>query len=74
MLAQCAKTNQLLRYVRRSTVEIKSVSARRSLYLALVRSHLGYGTQIWAPETSLLIKRLERVTYHFAVLTHIERD
>ena len=55
-------------------MEIKSVSARRSLYLALVRSHLGYGTQIWAPETSLLIKRLERVTYHFAVLTHIERD
>ena len=74
MLAQCAKTNQLLGYVRRSTVEIKSVSARRSLYLALVRSHLGYGTQIWAPETSLLIKRLETShLYHFAVLTH-KRD
>lgn len=38
---QCAKANQILCYLKRSTVDIKSVTVHHSLYLVLVRSHLG---------------------------------
>lgn len=31
------------------------------LYLALVRPHLGYATQIWAPQSIKLIVKLERI-------------
>ena len=34
---------------------------RRTLYLALVRPHLGYATQIWAPQSIELIVKLERI-------------
>ena len=34
---------------------------RRTLYLALVRPHLGYATQIWAPHSIELIVKLERI-------------
>ena len=30
---------------------VTSTAARRTLYLALVRSHYGYGSPIWAPQT-----------------------
>ncbi len=33
---------------------------RRTLYLALVRPHLGYATQIWSPQSVLLIQQIER--------------
>ena len=32
---------------------------RRTLYLALVRPHLGYATQIWAPQSIEFIVKLE---------------
>ena len=32
-----------------------------SLYKYMVRPHLGFATQIWAPQTIELIKRVERV-------------
>ena len=34
---------------------------RRTLYLSLVRPHLGYATQIWAPQSIELIVKLERI-------------
>ena len=51
----------MLGYVRRSTLDIKTISVRRTLYLSLVRSQLCYGSQVWAPQTINLIKRIERV-------------
>jgi hypothetical protein len=33
---------------------------RRILYLALVRPHLGYATQIWSPQSVVLIQQIER--------------
>ena len=43
---QCAKSNRMLGFVRRNTRSIKNASVRRVIYLALVRSHPGYATQV----------------------------
>ena len=39
----------------------KKPSNKKCLHLTVVRPHLGYATQIWAPQTIELIKRVERV-------------
>ena len=57
----CNKATKMLGYVRRSTLNIKDIMVRRRLYLCLVRSQLCYGSQIWAPQTVTLIKRVERL-------------
>ena len=57
---QTAKANKILGYIRRNTLSIKNTAARRALYLALVRSHFGYATQIWSPQSVELISKLER--------------
>jgi hypothetical protein len=57
---QTVKANRILGYVRRNTLCIKNTAARRALYLALVRSHFGYATQIWSPQSVDLISKLER--------------
>ena len=59
--AQCSKASRLLRYIRRNTRLVKSITVRRSAYLTLVRSHLGYATQVWTPQSIDLILKLERV-------------
>ncbi|CAB4038149.1 Hypothetical predicted protein, partial [Paramuricea clavata] len=56
VLHQCAQANKSLGYIRRSTIKIKTISVRRTLYLTLVRSHLAYASQVWAPQTVDLIK------------------
>ncbi|CAB3993693.1 Hypothetical predicted protein [Paramuricea clavata] len=61
VLHQCAQANKSLGYIRRSTIKIKTISVRRTLYLTPVRSHLAYASQVWAPQTVDLIKRTERV-------------
>lgn len=33
----------------------------RSLYVALVRSHLAYASEIWSPKSVTMIKRIEEV-------------
>ena len=53
--------NKSLGYIRRSTIKIKTISVRLTLYLTLVRSHLAYASQVWAPQTVDLIRRTERV-------------
>ena len=58
---QCAKASRLLGYVRRNTRLVKSITVRRSAYFTLVRSHLGYATQVWTPQSIDLIRKLERV-------------
>ena len=58
---QCAKASRLLGYVRRTTRLIKSITVRRWAYLILVRSHPGYATQVWTPQSIDLIGKLECV-------------
>ena len=40
---------------------VKSITVRRSAYLTLVRSYLGYVTQVWTLQSKDLIRKLERV-------------
>ena len=47
----------MLGYIRRSTLNIRDLAIRRTLY----RSHLEYATQVWAPQTVELVKKVERV-------------
>ncbi len=56
---QSEKANKLLGYISRSTY-MHNTAVRRILYLALVRPHLGYATQIWSPQSVLLIQQIER--------------
>ncbi len=56
---QTSKANKSLGYIKRNTRFVKSTEARRMFYLALVRSHFGYATQIWAPQSIELINHLE---------------
>ena len=58
---QCAKSNRVLGFVKHNSRSIKSVSVRRIIYLTLVRSHLGYATQVWAPQSKELICKTERI-------------
>ena len=55
------EVNKLLGFVRRNSRFIHSISVRRTLYLGLVRAHLGYATQVWAPQGIELISKLERI-------------
>ena len=57
VLDQTARANKLLGYVRRSTHRIKSISIRRSM----VRPHIGYATQVWAPQSIDLMRKIERI-------------
>ena len=56
-----AKANELLGLLKRTCPLLNDVSARRSLYLALVKSHLSYATQVWSPDKIALKTQIERV-------------
>ena len=58
---QAARPNKLFGFVRRNSRFIHSTSVRRTLYLRLVRAHLGYATQVWAPHGIELISKLESI-------------
>ena len=58
---QVSKAGKLLGYIRRNTMFVTDITPTRSLYLALVRSHFGYGSQIWAPQAIDLINMLEEL-------------
>jgi hypothetical protein len=61
VLEQCAKANKLSGFVKRSTRNITSQSTRRTLYLTLVGSQVGYATQVWSPQSVEHIAQLERI-------------
>ena len=61
VIEQCAKANKLLGFVRRASRYIQSAQTRRTLYLSIVRCHLGYITQVWSPQSIGLLKRGENV-------------
>ena len=46
-------------FVRRNPICIKYVSVRRSIYLRLVGSHLWYEAQLWAPQSTELVVKVE---------------
>ena len=50
-------------FVRRNTRGVKNVSVRQSVYLRLVRSHLWYAAQLWAPQSIQLILKVERMQW-----------
>ena len=45
-----AKANKMLGFLRRNCFHLTDIRARRLLYLSLVRSHLSFGCEIWAPQ------------------------
>ena len=61
--SQVSKANKMLGFIRR-TLNSRSdqfLPTFRSLYLAFVRSHLDYASEIWSPKTVTLIKMIEGV-------------
>ena len=58
---RCTKANKMFRFLRRATMEITDVKIRRTLYLSIVRSTLGYATQVWSPQSIDLITTTERI-------------
>lgn len=58
---QSVRANKLLGYIKRNTRFILGTAVRRTLFLGLVRPHLGYATQIWAPQSIELTAKLERI-------------
>ena len=51
----------MLGFVKRSCFHASDPKVRKTLYLTLVRSQLGYCSQVWAPQTTHDIQTLERV-------------
>ena len=45
----------------RASRYIQSTQTRHTLYLSIVRCHLGYATQVWSPQSIGLLKRVENV-------------
>ena len=58
---QSSCANKLLGYIRRNTRFIHSTTVRRTMYLTLIRPHLGYATQIWSPQSIDMLVRLEKI-------------
>ena len=56
-----SKANRMLGYVKRASYDMREPKSRKILYLALVRSKLGYCSQVWAPQTVGDILSLERI-------------
>ena len=56
-----AKANKLLELLKRTCPVLNDVSARRSLYLALMKSQLSYATQFCSPDKIALKTQIERV-------------
>ena len=47
-----SKANQILGFLRRNCIHLTDMKCRRSLYLALVRAHLCYGSELRAPQST----------------------
>ena len=58
---QCMKANRMLGFLSRSAANEVDINTRWTLYIALVRSTLGYANQVWSPQSINLVSRIERV-------------
>jgi len=61
VIEQCAKASKLLGFVRQASRYIQSTQTRCTLYLSIVRCHLGYATQVWSLQSIGLLKQVENV-------------
>jgi len=61
--SQVNKANKMLGFMKRTlnTRSDQFLTTFRSLYLAYVRSHLDYASEIWSPKAVTLIKMIENV-------------
>ncbi|CAB4038698.1 Hypothetical predicted protein [Paramuricea clavata] len=46
-----SKASSMLGFIRRTASDTHNIHVRKVLYLSLVRSKLGYASQVWAPQT-----------------------
>ena len=58
---QSERPNKILGYTKRNTRFILGTAVRRTLFLGLVRPHLGYATQICAPQSIELTAKPELI-------------
>ena len=56
-----AKANKLLGLLKRSCPLLTTVAVRRSVYLAIVKPHPCYATEVWSPALKSLKLKIERV-------------
>ena len=56
-----AKANRMLGFLRRNCVRLTDVNSRRTLYISLVRAQLCYGSELWAPQTTKDLLRIEGI-------------
>ena len=59
-----SKASSMLGFIRRTASDMHNILVRKFLYLSLVRSKLGYASQVWAPQTVTDILSIERVQRH----------
>lgn len=52
-IAHCtSKANRMLGFLRMNCFQMTNARCRRLLYIALVRSHLSYASEVWSPQSS----------------------
>ena len=56
-----SKASSMLGFIRRTASDTHNIHVRKVLYLSLVRSKLGYASQVWVPQTVTDILSIERV-------------
>ena len=57
---QCSRANKMLGFVKRNARHMQSIIVRRLIDLIIIRPHLGYATQGWAPQSIYFISNIER--------------
>ena len=57
---QVSNANRMLGMIKRSTIHVKNLNTRSSLYLTLARSHLAFACQVWSPQTITTCMELEK--------------
>ena len=56
-----AKANCMLGFIKRNRARIINKDVLKLLYVSLVRSHLCHCSQVWAPQTSMLMMEVGKV-------------
>ena len=63
-----AKANRMLGFLRRNRADI-GTNSNRALYISFVPSHLGYASEVWAPQTTVhqlcILERVQRRATRF---------
>lgn len=59
------KSNRMLAFLNRSTKQFRNLAALKTLFFALVRSHIEYCSIVWYPVHKIHIERIERIQIKF---------